>query len=245
MSIYDDILLLQQQMAAVQSDITTINSNISAINSALDSLELNVNDLGAEVDSLVVKNISVNADLNDLTEGKYCIPDYDTCVSISNRPDATGQTAYIDVMKAGSTGQLIMIYRSCIKEYLNMYARVYYSNGWGDWLKLNDDTGWKTLNLSSGWSNPYGNDVAKYRKIGNVVYLRGLINGTAVAGNTIATLPEGYRPNGRYQRIICCKDQANTVPIEIAHDGVLSDYTKNTSTGREFISLYGMCWVVD
>lgn len=224
MGIYEDIATLQSQMAQVQNDITSLRTNIANMN---------------------YKAVPANSDLDDLTEGYYYIADYDTCVTISNRPDATGQTATIDVLKAGASDQLIMIYRGCIKEYINMYVRVHYSNGWGSWLKFNDDTGWQTLTLNSGWSNPYGNDVAKYRKIGNVLYLRGLINGTAAAGNTIATLPEGYRPNGRYQRIICCKDQSNTVPIEITNEGVLSDYTKNASTTREFISLYGMCWLVN
>lgn len=224
MGIYDDIATLQSQMTQVQSDITTLQNNVT---------------------NMGYKPIAANSDLDDLTEGHYYIGDYDTSITIANRPNTTGQTATIEVLKAGASDQLIMIYRGCIKEYINMYVRVYYSNGWGDWLKLNDDTGWQTLTLNSGWSNPYGNDVAKYRKIDNVVYLRGLINGTSAAGNVIATLPEGYRPNGRYQRIICCKDQSNTVPIEITNEGTLSDYTKNTSTYREFVSLYGMCWVVD
>lgn len=224
MGIFEDVEELKTQMVAVQNNITSLQNGLS---------------------DLTRKSINANSDLNNLTEGYYYIADYDTCITISNRPVTTGQTATIDVLKAGNTGQLIMIYRGCIKECINMYVRVYYSNGWGDWLKLNDDTGWQTLTLNSGWSNPYGNDVAKYRKIGNVVYLRGLINGTSAAGNVIATLPEGYRPNGRYQRIICCKDQSNTVPIEITNEGTLSDYTKNTSTYREFVSLYGMCWVVD
>lgn len=224
MGIYEDIALLQSQMTAAQTAIEELQTSIANMN---------------------YKPIAANSDLDDLTEGKYYITDYDTCFTISNRPDTTGQTATIEVLKAGANGQLIMIYTGCIKEYINVYMRVYYADGWGDWLKFDNDTGWQTLNLNSGWSNPYGNDVAKYRKIGNVVYLRGLINGTSAAGNVIATLPEGYRPNGRYQRIICCKDQSNTVPIEITNEGALTDYTKNTSTYREFVSLYSMCWVVD
>lgn len=28
-----------------------------------------------------------------------------------------------------------MIYRGCIKEYINEWVRVYYASGWGEWLR--------------------------------------------------------------------------------------------------------------
>jgi hypothetical protein len=57
------------------------------------------------------------------------------------------------------------------------------------------DTGWIAPTLVNGWIN-YGGGFAPcgYRKIGNMVYLRGLLkNGTA---NLMFTLPAGYRPEG-------------------------------------------------
>lgn len=108
-----------------------------------------------------------------------------------------------------------------------------------------DDTGWLNLTLNSGWSSPYMSDVAQYRRIGKVVYLRGLINATAAAGPNIATLPEGYRPSGQFQRYISCVNQSDNVALQIKQNGVLSDQTKTTSAGREFISLYNVAFLVD
>lgn len=104
------------------------------------------------------------------------------------------------------------------------------------------DTGWINLNLNSGWSCPYNTDIAKYRKIGNVVYLRGLLVGTASASNVIATLPDGYRPSGHFERFACPHQQINYVNIEVGYTGEIKDYTKVSD--REFISLYGINFIV-
>ena len=65
------------------------------------------------------------------------------------------------------------------------------------------DTGWLTPTLINGWAvydALFGN-AAMYRKIGNMVFLRGLVkNGTA--GSVIYTLPVGYRPTVRMLFIV-------------------------------------------
>lgn len=56
-------------------------------------------------------------------------------------------------------------------------------------------TAWTaTPAFQNGWAN-YGSgyQVAQYRKIGDIVYLRGFIKGT-VNANTIFILPAGFRP---------------------------------------------------
>lgn len=106
------------------------------------------------------------------------------------------------------------------------------------------DSGWINLSLNSGWSCPYNTDVVQYRKIGNVVYLRGLLNATQAAGQVIGTLPEGFRPSGHFERFTCPRSQSEYVNIEVGYTGQIKDYTKPSNTGREFISLYGISFVV-
>jgi hypothetical protein len=48
-----------------------------------------------------------------------------------------------------------------------------------------------TLN---GWSNRAGNQAIQYRKLGDMVYVRGVIDWKAGVGNPMTTLPLGYRP---------------------------------------------------
>lgn len=228
-SIYDDVEQLQADVTQLQSDMTAAQADITALQNMNGRTPL-----------------SANTNLNSLGAGQYYIPSYDVSVTISNRPDATGQTAAIDVVEAGSTGQLVMIYRGCIKEYINEYVRVYYAGAWGDWLKDGgNDSGWINLTLNSGWTmNDYAAEVPQYRKIGKIVYLRGLVNATTAAGNIIATLPAGFRPSGYFNRFPAALNQGEFAMIQINANGQINDYTKGTK-GRGFLSLNGISFISD
>jgi hypothetical protein len=62
------------------------------------------------------------------------------------------------------------------------------------------DTPWVALPLINGWTN-YGSGytVAQYRRLRGVVYLRGLVVGTARTQGHLATLPAGFRHTGGTQ----------------------------------------------
>lgn len=69
-----------------------------------------------------------------------------------------------------------------------------------------EDTGWKKITVFSGPFTRYSTieQIPMFRKIGNVVYLRGAVKPTeAIAGSAteynIFTLPRGFRPND-----LCC-----------------------------------------
>lgn len=58
------------------------------------------------------------------------------------------------------------------------------------------DTGWISLPLANGWVD-YGSPYppAAFRKIGGIVYVRGLLKNGTVTNNTVmANLPAGFRP---------------------------------------------------
>jgi hypothetical protein len=56
-------------------------------------------------------------------------------------------------------------------------------------------TGWSNLSFGSGWAN-YGSSYqnGEFKKVGDLVFLRGLIYRFTGSGTTIATLPSGCRP---------------------------------------------------
>ena len=70
------------------------------------------------------------------------------------------------------------------------------------WISLPyfpSDSGWLTPTLTSPYSDGsgFGFNPPGYRKIGNVVYLRGLfVVTTATNDQAVFTLPSGYRPTG-------------------------------------------------
>lgn len=107
------------------------------------------------------------------------------------------------------------------------------------------DTGWLDLPLKTGWSVPYDTDTPKYRKIGSIVYLKGLLNATASAATTIAELPVGYRPVGQYSRFPCTLNQKEFVNVQVGRNGLITDYTKNTSTARSLLCLNGITFLAD
>lgn len=60
--------------------------------------------------------------------------------------------------------------------------------------EMTADSGWKTLPLASGISAYSDAQLPQYRKIGEVVYLRGAVKGVDANETVVATLPTGHRP---------------------------------------------------
>lgn len=59
------------------------------------------------------------------------------------------------------------------------------------------DTPWANLTLVNGWTNNNANSPARYRRLGGVVYIEGVIlPGTNAHATGCATLPAGFRPGG-------------------------------------------------
>ena len=91
-----------------------------------------------------------------------------------------------------------------------------------DWLFLGVDTPFNTswVDYGSSYANP------RYRKINNVVYIEGLVkNGTI--GQSIFTLPVGYRP---YNRIMFATVSNNLFGrLDILSDGLVMPQAGNSS----------------
>lgn len=83
------------------------------------------------------------------------------------------------------------------------------------------DSGWQDLSLSNGAVAYSSDQKPQYRKIGSVVYLRGVFKGIANVPVAIATLPEGYRPS--MKAIYMQSGTGNRVNrIEIGTNGVIN-----------------------
>lgn len=177
MSVYDDVELLQQQMATAQTNITNLQNAIAALN---------------------VVNIAENTDLNSLTTiGQYLIPTVAICGTLQNKPATSAATGLVTVNPGGNAGQLIMQYIPCKKADATYYQRCYYENSWGEWQVIpppTTDSGWLDLPLATGITAYSDAQKPRYRKIGNEVFLSGVYKGVTASNITIATLPAGFRP---------------------------------------------------
>lgn len=69
-------------------------------------------------------------------------------------------------------------------------------SSWSQIWEVPLDSGWTSITPASGWSN-YGNSYTNlaYRKIGNVVHLRGVLSGGGTVDAALFTLPAGARPS--------------------------------------------------
>lgn len=172
-NIYDDVAELQQQVATLQTLIA----------------------------ALEVKPLESGVDLNTLSVGRYYIPNVTVSATILNKPITATQNAYIDV-RYGATGELqqwFYINSKATTRNNKVYYRYYYENEWCEWQTgylRPDDTGWLELPLASGiGQHDASNFPCRYRKIGNIVYVQGCVNGFADVEKVVATLPEGFRPS--------------------------------------------------
>lgn len=182
MSIYDDVLALQQQMTQAQAAITALQTTVA--------------DMG-------VINLTENADLHELPDGDYLIPNATVSATILNKPTTSTHTARVRVLTMGDSGQKTIYYIPCSKTNNCYYVQAYYSGGWGDWLTTAlTDSGWLDLPLATGITAYSDAQKPRYRKIGNEVFLSGVYRGVTGENVTIATLPSGYRPSKKI--IVAC-----------------------------------------
>lgn len=94
------------------------------------------------------------------------------------------------------------------------------------------DTGWLTPSLLNGWTL-VGLTTFEYRKIGNVVYFSGRLDGTNATSNTIMNIPIGFRPSKDFA--IWNGDSSTTnVIMNATSGGVLANYSRENSVRIEF-----------
>lgn len=159
--------------------------------------------LQTAVAALNVTTLTEGADLHELPDGDYLIPNATVSATILNKPTTSTHTARVKVLTMGDSGQKTIYYIPCSKTNNCYYVQAYYSGGWGDWITTAlTDSGWLDLPLSTGITAYSDAQKPRYRKIGNEVFLSGVYRGVTGENVTIATLPSGYRPSKKI--IIAC-----------------------------------------
>ena len=221
-TIYDDVAELMQRMTTAEGNITTMGQRMTTL------------------EQMGGTNLSTGADIHELGYGRYIVPTAAVSNSLTNAPDgAEGNTAIVDVIPGGGNGQKIVRYSVCNKNSVIYYEDTYYSNAWGGWRCVDlTDTGWIDLPLADGIEMFSSGQKPQYRRIGNIVQIRGAVKGVLATG-TIATLPTGFRPtqsesvvqntsivdnHAAFTRMLV--SNTGEVKIESASEGVVYGATK-------------------
>jgi hypothetical protein len=87
-----------------------------------------------------------------------------------------------------------------------------------DLLYLAGDVAWINVTFQNAWVNFGGTwQTVQYRRIGDLVYLRGVAkSGTVGAGTPVFTLPVGYRPIVQQTRMIVSNSLFGRVNIPVS-----------------------------
>jgi hypothetical protein len=88
------------------------------------------------------------------------------------------------------------------------------------------DTGWIPLPLSNGWVDYVTSGTyppASFRKVGGIVYVRGLLKNGTIANQTVmGTLPVGFRPPFDHMNATVCSPGGATARIDVQLTGNVS-----------------------
>lgn len=116
-------------------------------------------------------------------------------------------------------------------------------------MLVSADSNWQTATLSTAF-NPYNNNddnIPKYRKINNIVEIKGKIspkNTIAGSANTtrIFTLPSAYRPT--YNReYVCHGSGKHTWLLQVNNDGVVSFSRYGGGGGENYVTCQTDAWL--
>lgn len=148
----------------------------------------------------------------------------------------------------------VLSYRGSIYAYGKTPAagdwRMYLTDGTniptGTWVIANGDSGWITATLSSSFIayNNNAADTPKYRKIGNIVEITGIVSPSSEISDssvstTVFTLPSGYLP-GRNQHTLCQGSAANKFLLQVGTSGAVTISRYGTTS---FASIPTSAWL--
>lgn len=113
--------------------------------------------------------------------------------------------------------------------------------------KNTQDSGWQNLVFLNSWHNDNAQNPAQYRKVGKIVYLRGLVYNGGSSNRNVAQLPDGYFPKNLVGNLyfltrISGSIQANP-SVQITKQGVLT--APANMTNGQWFELDGISFLVN
>lgn len=92
--------------------------------------------------------------------------------------------------------------------------------------KKQEDSGWQNFTFLNDWHNDNSQNPAQYRKVGNIVYLRGLVYNGGNSNRNVAQLPNGYFPTNLVSNLYFITRISSSIQsspsVQITKQGVLT-----------------------
>lgn len=109
------------------------------------------------------------------------------------------------------------------------------------------DSGWQNLQFINSWHNDSSQNPAQYRKVGNIVYLRGLVYNGGNSNRNVAQLPTGYFPTNLVSNLYFITRISGSIQsspsVQITKQGVLT--APSNMTNGQWFELDGISFLVD
>lgn len=225
MTLFERMEALETLVTSLQTDFINLGKHFVSVEETVEEMLTEIDTIKGEINGLLpnqAENIN-GKNLNSLT-GRIIIAYGNDC---TNRPvNVNGYFVNIPHnSRPNEYGKQFFITRPAN----NIFVRNLENGKFGAWESLInkvDDSGWIDLPLL-GDVIPYSDtNTPQYRKIGNVVWLRGYVKNILAAQTEIGRLPEGFRPAKTYSYVqntsMLSGNVACTSRLKIATDGVLS-----------------------
>ncbi len=225
MTLFERMEALEALVTSLQTDFNTLGKHFVSVEETMDAMLTEIDTIKGQINGLLpdqAENIN-GKNLNSLV-GRIIFGYGNDC---TNRPvNVNGYFVNIPHNQRATTyGKQFWITRPAN----NIYIRNLENGTFGAWEQINskvEDTGWNDLPLL-GDVIPYSDaNPPQYRRIGNVVWLRGYVKNILAAQTEIGRLPEGFRPAKTYSYVqntsMLSGNVACTSRLKVATDGVLS-----------------------
>lgn len=95
--------------------------------------------------------------------------------------------------------------------------------------------GWNNLTFSTGWGNKGGGTTGQYKKVGDLVFVRGYVYRSSGVEASIGTLPSGYRPTTNH--VFPILSNSLIARVDIGTDGIIYQYFASPA---DWLSLDGI-----
>ncbi|WP_162266727.1 hypothetical protein, partial [Clostridium botulinum] len=195
----DEITNIESTISDMDAEIGEARKDKNTLEERLEEDRTNIlskiNECAKKKESIIYKQtFSGSENLNDIIEqGVYQIAD---ATNMSNIPNTNNKSWSILEVIASNT-YVKQIYSSAIDATEFTRTKTEHTNGWNGWQQLAtvDDTGWLDLPLLNGATTT--SDKAIYRRIGKMVYFKGVANNITTDNFIFGNLPIGFRPNSK------------------------------------------------
>lgn len=187
--------------------------------------------------------IPANADLNNYTTPGmyYCAVDA-TVETVQNCPTTHAFSLFVEIGAASEVVQTLKTWHDGNGYRTTVYVRSKYPEWGAGWQKLATATPPQefSLPLSAGWETQSGGDAKYFKTQEDIVHVSMNVksNAAVAAGDTIATLPAGFRPASQLKIPIICKVSGQGAlkfgHFDVGHDGGIRIY--DAVTGSEIVT---------